>query len=120
MKNAIEYYRPIFAYLRQHMLTCILAIAFTLFGCTAMILLDIHMGHRAVAHYPPRLPTFTLNDSEPLAAQLAAHPGKSPRTHRTGAEWQAMHEADLRRIAELESRIAAGQHEAVHAQYAGK
>jgi hypothetical protein len=112
---------PIATYLRQHLLTCIVAIAFTMFGCTAMILLDIHMGHRAVAHhYPTHLPTFTLNDSESVAAQLAAHPGKSPRTHRTGAEWQSLHEADARRIAELETRLAAGQHEAVHAQYAGK
>lgn len=62
------------------------------------------LTHRAAAATAKH--SFTLKESIPVAAQLAANPGKTPRTHMTNAMLLEQHQADVKRIAELEAEVA--------------
>lgn len=96
-------------FIRTHVVCFISAIIFSILFAVGMIWLDLRMQSRA-HQYPAAIDahhrsTFVVNESLPVDPQVAANPGKTPRTYRTNIQWLKQHQQDAAHIASLELEV---------------
>lgn len=96
-------------FIRHHLVCLISAIILSILFGAGLIWLDMRMKARTT-QYPSAIdshhrPTFIINESLPVDPQVAANPGKTPRTYRTNIQWLKQHQQDAAHIAALELEV---------------